>query len=153
MNFRIVGLPAADFSGLFQLSNAELQERSALRLTASGSGFPCRVSLTDATPGDEVVLLNYEHHSVATPFRSSFAIYVREGERTYDEVNQVPQQLRRRLLSLRAYDANGMLLNAEVVDGPELESGIGQMFANDTVAYLHAHFAKPGCYAAKILRA
>lgn len=153
MNFRILGLPAADFSALFSLSNAELENRLAVRMTARDAGFPCRVSLTDATPGEEVILVNYVHHSVATPFRSSFAIYIREGEETYDRVNEVPQQLRKRLLSLRAYDENGMLLNADVVDGAALESGIGRLFAKDDVAYLHAHFAKPGCYAAKILRA
>lgn len=153
MNFRIVGLPAADFSAFFSMSDAELEQRLAMRRVASDSGFPCRISLTDAAPGEEVLLVNYAHHAVATPFRSIFAIYVRPGEETYDRVNEVPQQLRKRLLSLRAYDWNGMLLNADVVEGAAVEPVIERLFADDAVAYLHAHFAKPGCYAAKILRA
>lgn len=153
MSFRITGLPAEEFSGLFDLSDGELQKRSAVRMIASGPGFPCRISLTDAAAGDEVILVNYEHHPVATPYRASFAIYVRRGERTYDEVDAIPEQLRKRLLSLRAYDAQAMLLTADVMDGGELRSGIDRMFAQGDVSYLHAHFAKPGCYAARIVRA
>jgi hypothetical protein len=154
MDFRISGLPADRFTELFSLSDDELAGRGALRVIADGhSGYPCRVSLTDATAGDEVVLVNYEHHAVATPYRSRFAIYVRPGERTFDEVNQVPLQLRKRLLSLRGYDAVGMLVDADVVEGAKLESGIERLLSLERVQYLHAHFARPGCYAARIVRA
>lgn len=154
MNFRITGLPAERFADLFALSDEALAERNALRTVADGhSGYPCRVSLTDAAAGDTVVLVNYEHHAVATPYRSRFAIYVRPGERTYDEVNRIPEQLRKRLLSLRAYDEAGMLVNADVMPGAELEAGIEQLLSHPRVSYLHAHFAKPGCYGARIVRA
>lgn len=99
------------------------------------------------------MLINYEHHSVDTPFRSSFAIYVRAGEETFDAINHVPDQLRRRLLSIRAYDAQGLLLDADVVDGRDLEACVEKLLQNPQAAYLHAHFAKPGCYAARIERA
>jgi hypothetical protein len=151
-NFRIRGLPAADFSGLFGLSDEVLEQRHARRMTAENSGYPCRISLTDAAPGDEVILVNYEHHRAASPYRSSFAVFVREGEVQFDAVNEVPAQLRRRMLALRGYDASGMLRKAELVDGPNLETGIDAMFAEADVAYIHAHFAKPGCYAALIER-
>ena len=154
MDFRTSGLPAERFSDLFTLSDDELAARGALRRIADGvSGYPCRVSLTDASAGDEVILVNYEHHAVANPYRSRFAIWVRPGERTYDEVNQVPLQLRKRLLSLRGYDADGMLVDADVIDGAQLERGIESLFSRERVQYLHAHFAKPGCYAARIERA
>jgi hypothetical protein len=149
ISFRIRGLPAQEFADLFALSDAELERRNARRVVADGNGYPCRISLTDASRGDSVILLNYEHHRVATPFRSS---YVREGERTFDECNVVPEQLRRRALSLRGYDSEGMLRQAELVDGAHLERGIEQLFASRDVAYIHAHFAKYGCYAALIER-
>ena len=153
MDFRITGLPAERFTELFSLSDEELKARGALRTIAENNGYPCRVSLTDATPGDEVILVNFEHHAVDTPYRSTFAVYVRPGERTYDEVNQVPIQLRKRLLSLRGYDAAGMLIDADVIVGAQLESGLEKMFARERIQYLHAHFARPGCYAARIVRA
>jgi Protein of unknown function (DUF1203) len=152
MSFRIRGLPAGDFQELFELSNTELERRCARRLTATDGGYPCRISLTDAAPGDEVILVNYEHHRVASPFRSSFAIYVRQGEQTFDAVDRVPEQLRRRVLSLRGYSKDGMLLKAELVDGSQLEAGIDSLFADSHVAYTHSHFATPGCYAALIER-
>lgn len=151
-SFRIRGLPAEQFQALFRLSDNELTHRLARRVVAEDAGYPCRVSLTDAPPGATVILLNYEHQRVATPYRSSHAIYVREGERTFDAIDEVPPQLRRRVLSLRGFDAHGMLRAAELVDGAYVESGIDKVFAEPSVAYIHAHFAKFGCYAALIER-
>lgn len=151
LSFRIRGLPAQQFTHLFAMSDLELSRHQALRLRVAGDGYPCRVSLTDAVAGDDVVLVNYCHHDVATPFRASFAIYVRAGEQTFDAVDEVPVQLRRRLLSLRGYDAAGMLRAAEVVPGVELETALPGLLQGP-VSYVHAHFAKPGCYAALIER-
>src|ERR1700687_4615176 len=116
MNFRITGLPAERFAHLFALSDAALAAQGAVRRIADGRtpGYPCRVSLTDSRPGDELLLVNYEHHSVASPYRMRFAIYVRKGEETYDAVNQVPEQLRLRTLALRAYDADAMMTGCEL---------------------------------------
>jgi transcriptional regulator len=60
--------------------------------------------------------------------------------------------LRSRLLSLRAFDAHGMLLDAYVSEGGEVETLIERLFADARVAYIHIHFAKPGCYAALVER-
>src|SRR3954465_1466382 len=109
MSFRITGLPAENFDHLFALSDAELRERGAVRKKAPGA-VPCRISLTDATPGDEVILTNYEHHAVDSPYRMRFAIYVRSGEKTYDAVDEVPGQLRIRTLAVRAFDKEGMMV-------------------------------------------
>lgn len=153
MNFRISGLPAADFSGWFALNDAELAERHAVRRTVDKPhAFPCRVSLTDAQVGDEVLLINHEHLPVDSPYRSRHAIYIRAGEQTFAAAGVVPDMLRRRLLSVRAFDTNGMMTACDVVDGRELQSAIGQLFADPQAAYLHVHFAKPGCYAARVDR-
>jgi Protein of unknown function (DUF1203) len=77
MHFRIQGLPAATFAPLFALSDDELAQQGAVRQIADGPR-PCRISLTDAKPGDELILVNYEHHAVASPYRMRFAIYVRK---------------------------------------------------------------------------
>jgi hypothetical protein len=155
MSFRIQGLPADQFAPLFALSNEELAGRGAVRRIADGRkpGSPCRVSLTDAKPGDELILVNYEHHAVDSPYRMRFAIYVRKGEETYDAVDEVPEQLRLRKLAVRAWDADAMMVGHELVDGRELESAIDRLFADPQAKYLHVHFASPGCYAAKVERA
>ncbi|HZF35946.1 MAG TPA: DUF1203 domain-containing protein [Candidatus Angelobacter sp.] len=154
MGFRVTGLPAEQFAGLFSLSDQELAARGAVRRIADAKpGYPCRVSLTDAEPGQEVILTHFEHHPVDSPFRASHAIYVRKGEETYEAVDQVPEQLRLRLLSVRAFDEKGMLVGADVVDGKQLEGVIDRLFEDDRADYLHVHYAKPGCYAARIERA
>jgi hypothetical protein len=153
MSFRIQGLLPETFVDLFALSDDALAARGARRVVADGKpGFPCRVSLTDAEIGDQVILTHYEHHAVASPFRSSYAIYVRAGEEQYDEIDRIPPALRLRLISLRAFDRDGMLLDADVADGLELETLIERLFEHPRVEYQHAHFAKPGCYAALIER-
>jgi hypothetical protein len=152
MDFRIRGLEAGQFSHLFGMSDAELAAHGALRKAADGP-HPCRISLTDATPGEEVILVNYEHHAVASPYRMRFAIYVRNGEDTFDVVGHVPDQLRRRTLAVRGFDAKGMVTGCELVEGIWLEEAIKRQFAEASARYLHIHFAAAGCYAARVDRA
>lgn len=152
MSFRITGLPAENFSHLFSLDDAELATLGAVRRIAEHPA-PCRISLTDAKPGDEVILTNYEHHAVDSPYRMRFAIYVRNGEETYDEIDVVPEQLRTRTLAARAFDKDGMMVSREIVEGAVLASAIERLLADPRAAYLHVHFAAPGCYAARVDRA
>jgi hypothetical protein len=152
MSFRILGLPSEPFTGLFDLSDEELQARGAVRRIAEGNS-PCRVSLTDAQAGDELILVNYEHHPVDSPYRMRFAIYVRRGEEQYDAIDRIPEQLRIRTLAVRAFDANAMMVGWELVDGQQVEPVIDRLLAIPTAEYLHIHFAAPGCYAARVERA
>ena len=155
MNFRITGLPAEDFSHLFALSEEELAARGAVRRSADARtpAYPCRVSLTDSRLGDELLLVNYEHHPVSSPYRMRFAVYVRKGEETYDAIGEVPEQLRIRTLAVRAFDADAMMVGWELIDGHQLEAAVERLFADPEADYLHVHYAAPGCYAARIDRA
>ena len=152
MAFRILGLPANNFTHLFALSDRDLAAQGGVRRTADGN-YPCRVSLTDSQPGEELLLVNYEHNAVDSPYRMRFAIFVREGDQTYDEVNEIPEQLRKRTLAVRSFDANGMMVDNRLVDGQEIEPVIEKLLTPSKVAYLHVHFAAAGCYAARVERA
>jgi hypothetical protein len=155
MSFRITGLPADQFAPLFALSDEALATRGAVRQIADDRcpGYPCRISLTDSRPGDELLLINYEHHPVASPYRMRFAVYVRQDEKTFDAIDEVPEQLRIRTLAVRAFDAKAMMVGWELVEGRELETAIDRRFADPRAAYLHLHYAAPGCYAARVDRA
>ncbi|MBV8962004.1 MAG: DUF1203 domain-containing protein [Hyphomicrobiales bacterium] len=155
MGFRISALPASDFRPLFTMSDEELAARGALRIVVDKyPGYPCRVSLTDAKIGEVVLLTNYEHQTASSPYRASHAIFVRENaQEAYPQINEVPPALRSRLLSMRAFDEQGMMIDADVVDGHEIEPVIERMLANSRISYLHVHNAKPGCYAARVDRA
>ena len=155
MNFQIHALPEEVFRPLFALSDDELRAGDGRRVVADASGgFPCRVSLQDAVEGECLLLLPYEHHRVNTPYRASGPVYVREDAvQALPETDEIPQLLRRRMLSLRGYDGTGMMRSAEVVPGVELEAAIARLFAINPIAYLHAHYALPGCYACRVERA
>ena len=155
MSFTVSSLPIEPFAPLFVLDDAALAQRGMLRVTADAPfAFPCRVTLDDAAPGETLILLNHEHQAADSPFRSRYAIYVREAAQgPASTTDALPPALRRRLLSLRGFDAAGMLLDADVVEGATAAPVIERMLENPAVAYLHAHYAKPGCYAARIDRA
>ncbi len=154
MSFRILALPSDRFAPLFSLADEALKELGVARKIADAKpGFPCRVSLVDAEIGETVLLLNYEHQPAPTPFRASHAIYVREGALQAQCANgEVPDLFRTRMISLRGFDEAHMLIAADLVHGSELETGIRHLFENDAVSYLHLHYAKPGCYAARVER-
>jgi hypothetical protein len=158
MDFRITGLPVEPFIPFFGMSDEELLARGARRVVAKAEDAPlmqpCRVSLRDSEPGEVSILLHHPHHVAPTsPYRASGPIFVREGVvETASFVNHVPEQQLKRLLSVRAYDAAGIMVDAEVAEGTELEALIERMFRRDDVAFLHAHNAKRGCYSCRIDR-
>lgn len=155
MNFHVTGLPLSQFAPLFSLTDQELAARDAIRVVSDGrSGYPCRVSLQDAQLGESLILVNYEHLAVASPYRSRHAIYIREAAKEAElDVNEVPALFRSRLLSLRAFDGKGMMKAADIAPGTAIENLIEEMFADNATEYLHVHYAKPGCYAARVDRA
>jgi hypothetical protein len=154
-SFRITALPREQFVELFGLPDAELAARGARRVVAdSHPGYPCRVSLVDAEVGERLVLLSLMHQPADSPYRSSGPIYVREAAVQANLASgEVPLLVRRRLLSFRAYDGAGMMRDAEVADGRDLEAVVERLFGEAGVAYLHVHNAKPGCYSCRIDRA
>lgn len=153
MTYCIEGLHRADFAHLFALNDAELAAHNAVRVTATGPGFPCRVSLEDAKAGEQLILLNYTSHDVATPYRSSYAIYVREdGEEIAPLIDETPPVFEGRPLGLRAFDQDGMLRNAALALPGQADAKIRELFAGDNIAYIHAHNAAHGCFSARIDR-
>jgi Protein of unknown function (DUF1203) len=135
------------------LSDAELAVRGARRRVAdSKPGYPCRVSLADAEMGDELLIVPFEHHATMSPYRASGPIYVRRTATVQVVLSHVPDVLATRVLSVRAYDADGMMAAADVVDGRELVGQLEQMLGRRDVAYLHVHNAKPGCFACRATR-
>lgn len=154
MTYRITGLSPAPFSDLFALSEAELSARNAVRVTATSKpGFPCRITLDDADVGEELILLHHVSHDVASPYRSAYAIYVRASEAVGDYVDEVPPVLKNRPIALRGFDDAGMLCGASLASPGEADAKVRELFAQPDIAYIHAHNAAHGCFAARIDRA
>lgn len=153
-DYRISGIPASTFREMFAKSDEVLAAMGMKRCTADGKpGYPCRIELVDAEVGEALILGNYEHHPVKGPYRASGPVFVRENAaNTYKGTNEIPFLLRRRLLSVRAYDRRGLMQDADVIHGQELESLIERFFDNEDVTYLHAHNARQGCFLCQIDR-
>jgi len=153
-SFQIVGLPPAPFEPLFALSTPELAARGIRRVRAAAdAGYPCRVGLVDADAGDELLLLPFEHQPAHSPYRASGPIYVKLGARQRTmAVGEIPESVRRRQISLRAYDADDMIVAAEVCAGESVGAEIERMLGDPVVRYLHLHNAKRGCYSCLVRR-
>jgi hypothetical protein len=153
-SFRIVGLPRAPFEPLFALPDDALAARGVRRVVASARpGFPCRISLRDAEPGEELLLLPFEHQPANSPYRASGPIYVGVGAspRTL-ATGDVPEYVALRQISVRAYDEADMIVGAEVCAGASVGAEIERQFANPQVSYIHLHNAKRGCYSCRVER-
>ena len=155
MGFQISALPRARFDAVLGLDDEALARLGARRYVADKKpGFPCRVSLQDAEHGERVILLPFQHQHCGSPYQASGPIFIREAATDVAvSPNVVPELLRTRLLSVRAYDAADMLIDAEVVDGVDVERAIERSLGDGRASYLHVHFARPGCYACRIDRA
>ena len=155
MTFRISGLSAEPFKALFGLSDPELDSLNIKRYRVdTRPGFPDRIEMKEAEIGQNVLLLNHLCQPAHTPYRASHAIFIREGaSQQYSAIDHVPESVRIRLLSLRAYSESGMMIDADVIEGATVEEGIARLFANPEVSYIHAHNAKRGCYSCRIDRA
>ena len=94
----------------------------------------------------------YLHQPADTAYRSSHAIFVREGAtRAYDG-GQVPLVFRPRPLSVRAFDAGHAMVDAELIAGTDVEPLFERWLSVPTIAYLHVHYAVRGCFAARVER-
>ncbi|MEO0487427.1 MAG: DUF1203 domain-containing protein [Pseudomonadota bacterium] len=150
MTFQFEALPAETFAHLFDLSDADLAARRAVRLEQWNGNAPCRVSLDFAKPGERVILVNYDHLDVASPYAARHAVYVREGAASARPApGDVPAMLAGYTLALRAFDASGVLVARELVDRDDIEPVLKTLLAGPDVAHVDVHYAAAGCFAAR----
>lgn len=152
MTYRITGLDPQPYRPLFALSDEELEQRGMRRMTVTRKpSFPCRVSLVDRDIGEQVILLNHVSHDVANPYRASHAIFVADAEQA-EFVDEIPPVFVPRVLSMRGFDADGMMVDALVTQPGEADDGIRKLFENPGIAYIAVHNAARGCFSARVER-
>lgn len=155
MTYVIEGLDPAPFLPFFGLTEAELETRNMRRYRADAvPGFPCRVTLEDAPEGETLLLLNHESRGADTPYHARHAIFVREGAAAAARfVGEVPPVMRKRRLSLRGFDTDGMMVEARLVEPGEADAGLRALFENPTITEVDVHNAVRGCFSARARRA
>jgi hypothetical protein len=153
MSYVVRGLDPAPNPPRVALSDEQLAERGILRMTVTGDGFPCRVGLTDRAFGETMLLLNHVSHDVANPYRAAHAIFVTQAEQEAAcYIDEAPPVFRMRVLSLRGFDKDGMMLDAILTQPGEADAGIRKLLSNEKIETIHAHNASRGCFSAKIRR-
>jgi hypothetical protein len=157
MTYKITGISSETFDHLIGADDASLAKQNAVRVIAEADkGWPCRITLEDAKAGESLILLNHVSHDVATPYRSAYAIYIRESagaDTTAEYLDGTPPVFEGRPIALRAFDSDGMLRNAALALPGEADKKIRMLFEADEIAYMHAHNAAHGCFSAKVERA
>lgn len=155
MTYRFSGLEPAQFAHLFGLSDEELARHGAVRMIADGpKSFPCRVQLDDAEAGEPLLLVNHVSHDGNNPYRASHAIFVSETAPVARLFNdEIPPALDRRILSLRAFDRGGMMVDAALVQPGEADPVVRRLLADPAVDHVDAHTATRGCFMARAERA
>lgn len=154
-DFRVKALDKEQFTEYFNYSDTALSEIGARIIDVESSpGYPCRVSLADAEIGERVLAINFVHHDVKSPYRSSGPVFVRQGAETASlDTNEIPEMLLKRMLSVRVYNANHIMINAQVINGESPEEILHGMFSDEQAEYIHIHNARPGCFNCSVLRA
>jgi hypothetical protein len=154
MTYRISGLEPSQFAHLVGLSDEELERHGAVRMTANGQpGFPCRIQLDDAKAGETLLLVNHVSHDGDNPYRASHAIFVSESALEAAVYHgEIPPALDRRILSLRAFDRDGMMVDAALVQPGEADPAIRRLLADEATDHVDAHTAIRGCFMARVER-
>jgi hypothetical protein len=155
MDYVIKGLSAEPYRHLYGKTDEELKTFGVKRYIADKNpGYPDRIEMRDAEVGESLLLINHVSMEKETPYKASHAIFVREGaEHPYESRNEIPAVMFNRILSFRAFDANGMMVDAAVAQGEEIQNVVECFLDNDQVSYIDAHNAVRGCYSGKIERA
>ncbi|HEY4092510.1 MAG TPA: DUF1203 domain-containing protein [Luteibacter sp.] len=154
MAYRIRGIDPSPFFPLYGLPDAELKQRGIRRVIAGDdTGYPERIELRNARRGESLLLLNFTHQPAPGPYHASHAVFVREGAMAAAElIDEVPEVMAQRMISLRAFDGEHLIDHATLTDGRQLDEAIRRMLRVANVAYIQAHYAAYGCFAAQIDR-
>ncbi|MEM9515266.1 MAG: DUF1203 domain-containing protein [Actinomycetota bacterium] len=149
-------MPLADglaFRPITRQRATELRRAGGVPYVADAApGYPCRQCLRDAEIGDELILVSHDPFTGDSPYRSASPIFLHRDDCGEPDLTDVPQQLAVRSLSLHAFDADEMMLDAALVDGAALADSALALFERADVVAVHVHNQPRGCWATSIER-
>ena len=154
MTYQINGLSPRLAKPFESVNDAKLATLGAVRMVATSKpGFPCRISLTNAEVGEEIILFHHISHDVDSPYRSAYAIFIRTGlTEAAHYTDEVPPIFQDRNLGMRAFGKDAMLKTAILSLPGNADKSIRELFELDEVAYIDVHNAAYGCFAARVER-
>ena len=149
-NYRLAPIAPADARRLRDEHGAAT---GAVYIADAKPGYPCRQCLRDAEIGERLVLVAYDPFASDSPYRSRSPIFLHESDcGTPHDLTTVPAQLSVRQLSVRAFDEQAMMIDADVIEGSELDDTLRRFLTDPATTELHVHNASRGCWATTVTR-
>lgn len=123
-------------------------------IATEDGGFPCRVCLRYAAPGESVLLGSYNLPKPQGLYWTPSPIFVHAEPCTpYQGTDELPDIIRRNaLVSVRVYDAEGMVLYdlGQVSDGGQADVPLARALADARTSFVNIHTARPGCLLSRV---
>ena len=117
--------------------------------------YPCRHCLREASGANGMLLLSHQAPEPRSVYGHPTAIFLcAQGCARFDEPDAIPDIVRNRHVSLRAFKSDGMMLYDanELVQREGHDAAIRRIFECKAVAFINAHTAKAGCMLCHIVR-
>jgi hypothetical protein len=108
-----------------------------------------------AQPGEQIILIAYRPFDEASAYAETGPVFVHaQACDGYAHPDMYPDDFRGRQQVFRCYDASGNILGGHLA-GPteDVETVIEELFADQTVEYIHTRNVVFGCYMLELRRA
>jgi hypothetical protein len=118
--------------------------------------YPCRHCLREASGEQGMLLLSHQAPEPRSVYGHPTAIFLcAQACARFDAPDTVPEIVRNRQVSLRAFNSDGMMLYTanELVEGAGHDAAIRRIFDRAEVAFINVHTTKAGCMLCHIARA
>lgn len=126
------------------------------RAISTGTGAPCRHCLRNGTTGEEMLLGSYHLPSPTGIYWTPSPIFLHARDcAAYTGQDEIADIIRTSLISVRAYDAEQIILYdlGQVAEGPHADAPLARALADPRTAFVNIHTAKPGCLLCRVDRA
>ena len=136
------------------------QDGHQLSVSIAGeNGYgPCRSCLKQFATGERRVVFSYSPNAVDHPYNETGPIYVHaEVCEPYQNTHAFPPEVENGRIKFplvfRAYNEEGVMIDAVLQNGEPASATIESLFENDKVAFTHVRNAQAGCFVAHVDRA
>lgn len=154
IHFRCVPI-TTDIAARFRSTGIDDNGNTIRRVAATAGGAPCRHCLRDAQAGDMMLLGSYNLLAPLGIYWTPSPIFVHaDACARYDAADDVPEIVRTRLVSVRAYDRDDQCLYdlGQAVQGTAVDPFLTRAIGDARTKFVNIHTAKPGCLLCRMER-
>lgn len=151
--FHIEAIPADELDRMRARGADEAGNAFTPFVTYEPDGSPLRCCLRMARTGEAIAVIAYAPPGTAGAYREVGPVFVHaEPCDGYRKPGTWPAEFRDRKQVLRAYDEQGRIADALVIDASDAETGLARLFADPATAVVHSRNVAYGCFMFAIRR-